>query len=435
MRNFLLLFFLPVFPLFAQSVLSLREAIQLGLAYNFEVKIARNEVEIARGSNTAGMAGFLPSASFSLNGSMQNSNISQRFASGLVVDRPGVRGSGLNGGLQVNWIFFDGGRMFIARKRLGRQLNAAELRLNNQLFAFADTVSAAYYQTVLSGLELRILQQSRKTAEERLRIAREQQQAGTRPASDAIQAQIDIHLLGNRIMAQEKQLEFRKGALNLLIGREPDVDFLLSDSIALPEPVSYQEVKKRVTERNPALRIQREGLEISRLGLKEIRSRSYPQIGLNMALNYQRSSNSAGFALFNRNLGPFAGLSLSLPLFNGVPVRQQLSLAERQLNTEELRLNLAENRLMFQLWRVILNMETWLESLKTEGSIQDLAAKNLRLVQDRFRMGLATGLDVRDAEVQLENSKLRMQQCRFQARLAGNQLLRLTAELNPEELK
>ena len=90
---------------------------------------------------------------------------------------------------------------------------------------------------------------------------------------------------------------------------------------------------------------------------------------------------------------------------------------------------------MFQLWRVILNMETWLESLKTEGSIQDLAAKNLRLVQDRFRMGLATGLDVRDAEVQLENSKLRMQQCRFQARLAGNQLLRLTAELNPEELK
>lgn len=419
----------------AQPLLELKEAIKTGLEQNYDIRLARNETDIAREGNTAGMAGFYPSVGLNLGSNLQNSNLSQRFASGLEVDRPGVIGTGINGGIIVNWLFFDGGKMFINRKKLGRQLNAAEIRLQLQVMNFADSVSAAYYQVAMAGIELKILNQSRKISEDRLRIAGEQQRAGSRPASDVLQARMDINQLQNRILALEKQLEIRKGALNLLIGREPDLDFRVRDSVELPEPASYQALKNRVLEKNLSLKNQREALEISRLGIGELKSRMLPQIGLNMALNYQRSSSSAGFALYNRNIGPIAGINLTLPLFNGIPIKQQIRLAGKELDSRELQLKIAENRLLFQLWRSIKNLETYLESLETEKETQHLAGENLRIIQERFRMGLTSSLELKEAENQLENSGLRLEQFRFQARISANQLLRMAAELETGESK
>lgn len=431
MRRLLSLFFLTwAFPSFTQPLLTLQEAIRLGLEQNYEIRLARSGVDQARDGNTIGMAGFLPTLDLNLSGNMQRSNLSQRFASGLVVDRPGVGSTGVNGGLALNWLFFDGGKMFLTRKKLGRQLTAAELRLENQVLSFADSVSAAYYQIVLAELELKVLEQSQKIVEERLRLASEQQQIGTRPASDALQARMDAIQLQSRMLAQRKQIEIRKGALNLIIGREPDVEFHPSDSVVIPEPAAFQVYKNRVLQKNPALRAQREGLEIRRLEMGEIRSLMFPRINLNMALNYQQNSSTAGFALYNRNMGPFAGLNLSVPLFSGVPVRQQLRMASREINQGELQLKLTENRLLFQLWRNIKNLEIWLESMENERSTLQLARENLRILQDRFRVGAAGSLEVREAENQLENARLRMQQYRFQARISGNALLRLSAELD-----
>jgi outer membrane protein TolC len=378
------------------------------------------------------MAGFYPTVGLNLGANLQNSNLSQRFASGLEVDRPGVIGSGLNGGIVLNWLFFDGGKMFITRKKLNRQLSAAELRLQNQIMNFADSLSAAYYQVVIAGLDLKVLGQSRKITEDRLRIAQEQQQAGSRPASDALQAQMDLNQLSNKILFQQKQLEIRKGALNLMIGREPEFDFIVSDTVKIPSQASYADLKNKVLERNLALKAQKEGIEVSRLGLGELRSRMFPQISLNTALNYQRSSSSAGFALYNRNIGPVAGITMSLPLFNGLPIKQQLRLAGKELYSREIQLKISENRLLFQLWRSIKNLELYLESLDTETSNQSLAAENLRIVQERFKTGLTNSLEVREAENQVENSGLRLQQLRFQARIAANQVQRLAAELQTD---
>lgn len=433
-----LLFLLSSFSvslLSAQPLLSLQEAIRIGLENNFEIRLARNDAEQARENNTPGMAGFLPSVNLNLGGNMQSNSLSQRFASGLEVDRPGVGSTGLNAGIAVNWLFFDGGKMFLTRKKHRRQLSVAELRLENQLLAFSDSVSAAYYQLILAQLDLNVLEQSKIMVGERLRLAREQQRIGTRPASDALQAQMDLNQLQNRILAQKKQMEIRKGAFNLLLAREPDVDFLPSDSVRLPEAATFDQYKEKIIRKNPMLRAQREGLEIARLGIGEVRSRIFPQIGLNMALNYQRSSSTAGFALYNRSMGPFAGLNLSMPLFNGVPVRQQLRMASREMERNELQLKIAENRLLFQLWKNIKNLETWLESIETEKSTRQLAVEHLRIIQERFRMGTANSLELREAESQLENAQLRFQQYRYQARISGNSLLRLAAELDPSSIK
>ena len=159
-----------------------------------------------------------------------------------------------------------------------------------------------------------------------------------------------------------------------------------------------------------------------------------PQANLNLSLNYQRSSSTAGFALYNRNIGPFAGVSLSMPLFNGISVKRQLRLADRDLKAREIQLKLAENRLLMLSWRAVKNLETWLESLEREKETEKLGMENLSLVQERFRLGMSSSMELREAENQLENSRIRLQQFRYQARITGNQLLRIQAELDPEAM-
>ncbi len=430
MRMFSLIAFLVLnASVFAQPVLSLREALRIGLESNFDIRMAKNDVLMAKESNTPGMAGFLPNVGFAAGSNFQSSNLSQKFSSGLEVNRDGVGSTGINAGLALNWLFFDGGKMFITKKKLSRQLNASEIRLQNQVMAFGDSLSAAYYQVVLGQLDLNILKQTSASVEERLRIASEQNRIGTRPLSDVLQARIDLSQLKNRLLAQEKLIEIRKGAVNQMMGREPDQDFLPSDSVQLPEISLYADYKKKVLEKNLGLKQQRENLEIAKLGIGEIRSRIYPQIGLNMALNYQRTSSQAGFALFNRNIGPFAGISLSMPLYSGISVNRMLRIANKDLETKELQVKLFENRLLFQLWRAVKNQEAFLESLDTEKSIQSLAQENLRIVQDRFRIGQANSLELKEAEVQLGNTLTRIEQLRFNARISANQIQRLAAEL------
>jgi outer membrane protein TolC len=430
MRMFFLTTFLVLTAsVFAQPVLSLREALRIGLESNFDIRMAQNDVLMAKESNTPGMAGFLPNVGFAAGSNFQSSNLSQKFSSGLEVNRDGVGSNGINAGLALNWLFFDGGKMFITKKKLSRQLNASEIRLQNQIMAFGDSLSAAYYQVVLGQLDLNILKQTSASVEERLRISSEQNRIGTRPLSDVLQARIDLAQLKNRLLAQEKLIEIRKGAVNQMMGREPDQDFSPSDSVQLPEISLYADYKKKVLEKNLGLKQQRENLEVAKLGIGEIRSRIYPQIGLNMALNYQRTSSQAGFALFNRNSGPFAGISLSMPLYSGISVNRMLRIANKDLETKELQVKLSENRLLFQLWRAVKNQETFLESLDTEKSIQSLAQENLRIVQDRFRIGQANSLELKEAEVQLGNTLNRIEQLRFNARISANQIQRLAAEL------
>ncbi len=430
MRMFILIAFLVLNASgFAQPVLSLREALRIGLESNFDIRMAQNDVLLAKESNTPGMAGFLPNVGFSAGTNLQSSNLSQKFSSGLEVNRDGVGSNAINAGLGLNWLFFDGGKMFITKKKLGRQLNASEIRLQNQIMAFGDSLSAAYYQVVLGQLDLNILKQTSASVEERLRIASEQNRIGTRPLSDVLQARIDLSQLKNRLLTQEKLIEIRKGAVNQMMGREPDQDFSPSDSVQLPEISLYADYKKKVLEKNLGLKQQRENLEVAKLGIGEIRSRLYPQIGLNMALNYQRTSSQAGFALFNRNIGPFAGISLSMPLYSGISVNRMLRIANKDLETKELQVKLSENRLLFQLWRAVKNQETFLESLDTEKAIQSLAQENLRIVQDRFRIGQANSLELKEAEVQLGNTLTRIEQLRFNARISANQIQRLAAEL------
>lgn len=416
----------------AQPVLTLKEAIQLGLAQNFDIRIARNDALLAKESNTYGMAGFLPNVAATANRNYQWNDINQRFSSGLSVERGGVPTNQFNAGLGVNWVLFDGGKMFVTKRKQDTIQSAAELRIQNQILNFADTVSAAYYQLVLGKLDTRITLQDIGRTEERLKISSEQFRIGSRAKSDQLQAQIDLNVLKNKLLSQQSQVEIRKGAFNQLLGRDPEIDFEVVDSVILSQNLIFSSVKEQVRKSNYQLRLGRKNLEAARLVIEETKTRGLPQLSLNTGYNFTQSNSKAGFALYNRSLGPFIGLGLTVPIFTGVSINRLVRLGNLDLQTKQLQLLSAESRMLAQLWRAIKNLEYFQQSIVSEEQNIRLAQENLDIMKARFSLAQSTTLELKDAEFQLSNAQSRLLQARFNAKIAENQVLRLGGELRVE---
>ena len=98
----------------AQEQLSLSDAIQMGLANNFGIRIEQTNRDIARNNNTWGQAGRYPSIELSVG---QNNNITD-------IDNPAsflqgqIRGNDLNPVIAARWTIFDGFSVNINKRRL-----------------------------------------------------------------------------------------------------------------------------------------------------------------------------------------------------------------------------------------------------------------------------------------------------------------------------
>ena len=117
MKKFLtiaLLLYCLTFTLSGQESLSLAKAIETGLQNNYNIEIARENIEIAQLDNDWGMAGRYPTINLNLNSNngFSNSNNPASFLTEI-----SSFSTGLSPSLDANWILFDGYRVRLTKQR------------------------------------------------------------------------------------------------------------------------------------------------------------------------------------------------------------------------------------------------------------------------------------------------------------------------------
>ncbi len=130
---------------FAQSNLSITEAVQTGLANNYDIQIEAKNIEIARNNNNIGEAGFLPS--LALNVSQNNSRTDNATPNPFAFQGVQISQS-VNPSVSLNWILFDG---FRARANKHRLENLQAETEGNAAIVVQNTIQAivqGYYNAV-----------------------------------------------------------------------------------------------------------------------------------------------------------------------------------------------------------------------------------------------------------------------------------------------
>lgn len=413
----------------SQTLLTIDDAISIALKNNYDILIARNEADIAKINNSLGNAGMLPTAGISASNNFAINNVNQKLASGVETSRSNTHSNTLSAGAFVNWTLFDGGKMFIAKNRLKEIQTLGELQYQDKVAQTVFNVIAAYYDVARQTQQLNSFIEVVNYNTERVKILQASYASGLISKNNLLQSKIDLNVYSASVINQKSNIIATQRALNLLLCRDANTPFAVSDSIPTNFVLNKEELIKSLFSKNTSILSLQKEIDISKLGIKEYKTQFLPKLSFNGGYNFYENNNSFGNIQTNRITGPqFIG-SLSVPLYQSGNVRRQINVAKLQLKSSEYNLESVKIEINIQLQNAISVYEDQLQLLAIEKENAELTRENLEITMERLRLGQTTALEVRQAQESFVASQTRLINLKYNLKIAETKLKQLIAGL------
>ncbi len=414
---------------FSQQILTLDQAIAITLENNFSILIAKNQSNINDNDVSLGNAGMLPQVSFNTFGNTASNTTNQHYSSGLDVNKTGVGSNSINSGIALNWILFDGMRMFTTYDKLKELKSMGELNLKIQIENSIAQVIGSYYDVVRQKQLIKVASQLISIYEERATISETKYTIGSGSKLEVMQAKVDMNAEKSQLLKLQTALFRAKSTLNQLLARNSETDFDSEDSITLAYNPNYADLKTSVNKQNNGLLFSEKNIKIADYALKTIRAQRFPVIGVNANYVFSRSENQAGFVLLNRNLGFNTGFFASWNLFNGFETNRQIKDAQVQTMVSKQQYDMIKTQLENTLATAYRNFEQAKETLKLEESNSVIAKEDVDIALESFRIGKTSTLELKDVQKSFEDAQIRLVNARYDTKIAETELMRLNGML------
>ncbi len=435
MRSYKLfvLFLLPVFVSAQQTVLTLEEAIASALQSNYNILLVKNDSSVFALDRSFTYAAFIPR----LNGSAQkvwnNNAQKQELPNGTKRDTSGIKSNNLQASLNLNWTLFDGLKMFITRDRLVELDRLGGLTVKNQVVTTVADVVNNYYNIVRSKLQLKAIDEQISINEERVKLADRKFSVGLGAKPELLQAKVDLNARKAARLRQLTLIDQLKERLNQVMAVVLSTTYDVIDSIPVNTEFQFGDLQNNITNTNPSLLIARKNIEISKLIVRERKADRFPILTFNSGYNFNRTENKAVInqftPLFNQNRGFNYGFGLSVPILNNFNTKRLIQQAELDVQYQEIFLKNQLSLVDLALSNAFKNYELEKKSLALEEENISLARENVSIALERFRQGVSTYLELREAQISLEQALDRLIAARYNTKLAETELLRLKGDL------
>jgi outer membrane protein TolC len=429
--SYILIFILIIFPslVFSQELLTLDDAIRIGLENSFSIKISRNNVEVARNNNTIGNAGYLPIVDLVANQSNSSQNRYQENADETSSNVSGYPTHNLSTGAQLSWTLFDGFSMFIRKEKLGLYQNQSDLFLRMEIENAITDIVFTYYNIVLNLKLYNTYGEQLSLSRQRCMIAREKSRIGVGYELQELQAEVDFRADSAQYIRQGNNVTNLKADLNQLLAREPSVNFDVNLVIPVPKSAITNDIFLKVKEFNPYLLNARLLSQISELEYSEARSSRYPTLNLSGGYNFTNTGTPDGQVQLYRAYGPTIGLGASITLFNGLNASRRIKNAKilsenQQLNQEELLL-----RLQSTAFKLVNDLNQAIDLVMVEERSVVLAQRNSDAAWERYQLGAISDLELRESQNKLLDAQTRLISAQMNAQLAEIEIRSLTGDM------
>src|ERR1700754_17646 len=428
-KIFIILLALPAMAARAQNLTS-EEAVRIALKNSMGIQLARNNVDIATIYNSYGIAGGLPVVSGSASDQEQSTSIKQVYAD-PANNKQSNNAFSNNLSAQVNgyMLLYNGQRVVTAKKRLGEVETQTKQQLSSRALILVNNVLLKYYDVVRQQSYAKTLQASIDAQKQQLSIVQAQQSVGLANNADLFQSQVDLNTQIQNLQAQQLIIDQGKTDLLTLLTLNPDSAIVIQDTILIDRNIQLANILSAVQAANPDIMAANQQVTINQYIEKETGAQRYPSLGVNAGYNYSRTRNSAGFSLLNLNYGPYAAVTVNVPIFNGNIYKKQQQVAgvnikNAQLTRDTLVLSYTANAV--KNWQAYTSN---LQQVETAKANYDLSSKLLNLVMQKFQLKQATIVDVKNAQQSFENAGFLLINVSYAAKAAEITLRRYANQL------
>ena len=400
----------------AQFEVTLNEAIQRSLQVQPAMVVARGDQRTAGASKLRSYGAFIPSVLPTISASRGNAARVDQQGNPL----PGGNVYTYTGNLSLQLDLFDGFKRLADLKASSATGTAADAGLVNQRFQTTLQTKQAFYNALANEALVRVADAQVTRAQQQLQISVEKLHAGSATRSDSLRSTVEY---GNARIAL-LQARANLATAQAQLGRQIGVDGLVravTDSI-LPGMPDTSELRSLAIEDFPAVEQAEAQARAARAGVWSARSQYWPII--NVSYNNSRSGTEEPVLPFFDNYRESFSwrFGLSWPLFNGFQREQNQVIASVNRDNAVARANDARRQANAQLTQQLALLATAFEQIAIADANIAAAREDLRVQNERYRVGAATILDQLTSQAALTQAEVNGIQTRFNYLIARAEL-------------
>lgn len=375
-------------PSNAQRALTIEEAIATALQNNYEIQLSRNDSMVASIDYSYRNAVFLPSVN--ANANIANNNNQQKQTLADDSKRSGkIKNQNLQTSLGLNWVLFDGMKMFIARDRASVALQAGSYSIKEQIVNTVASVISTYYNIARQEQLIKATDIQINLNEDRAKLAQYRLDIGTGAKPDVLQSKVDLNEQRAKKMQQETFVQQLKEQLvQVMNSKIQPQEFSVPDTIPVNYSLALGDLRDGIELTNPSLLLAKSRIQILEYSLKEDLASRWPTLSFNAAYNFNRNANQIAINPFSTKLnqvnGANYGFGLSIPLFNQFRVQRQIKQDRLAVDFQKLAY---ENQRSLTLLYMMNRFQDYLQQkkqLKLEEENILLAQENVNILYQSY---------------------------------------------------
>ncbi|MFD1769751.1 TolC family protein [Sphingobacterium suaedae] len=419
-----------VFPVEGQELLKVRDAVEIALQNNYDIRLSKNELQIAKENKTYGNAGILPSVSANLtqNNSVQNSTQVQNNGEERSLDN--AKNNSLNYGVSLGWTVFDGLGMFARYEKLQELEKQGDIQMKRAILTTIGDVITLYYTIVEQQNLLSALDSNIQISRERLRTAENRFSIGKAAKLEVLNVQVNLNEDISTRLRQAETVKNLKTGLNSMLVRDLDIDFNVHTEVTIDEELVYADLINQADQFNPDLQLIVLNKRIAELDLKNVKATRYPTVRLNSGYNFSRSESSLGFVARSNARGLSYGITASLNIFDGFNQRRNERIAKIQIDNAALQIEQQRLLVHTNLKTAYETYLTNIELARLEEKNESIARQNLNITLAKYTIGSISAVEFRDAQENFINAISRYNTAQLQAKLSEVQLKELIGQVD-----
>jgi outer membrane protein len=386
-------------------LVTLDQAVRIARALNPELRVAEANVDVAEYNRLDAWGNFLPT--FDAGFGYTNSSTGRLDQTGQAIVATSYFFQ-----LTGRYNLFEGFRKFTQLNSAQLDLSAQQARFRQDEFSLLLAVKQAYYDA-LAFRDLVAVEEDRVERQElQLEFVTQQLELGRSTRSDVLRSQVDLN--NAKIALINAENEFRAATFQL--GRTVGLDGRVAPSpeetlAADPLGLSRDDAYRIGLRTAPSVVSAEAAAEAAASRVSTAKSAYLPN------LNF-----SGGWAWANTEFPPQSrswsiALTGSYPLFNGFNRETNVYRAQAAADAAVSEQRGAELQLIVDLDAAYNTIQVATASAELAEQSVELSREDLRVSSERYRLGLATILDLQTAQIALSQAEVDLIRRRFEYQL------------------
>lgn len=292
------------------------------------------------------------------------------------------------------------------------------LSIKNKIVA---DVKKSFLTVILTRETRDVMQQSLANAEDNLENIKKLNKAGTLSDYDVLRAEVQVENLRPVVLQMENNFILSLDALKVTIGLDANQQIDVTSNMDYKESYiipSEQDIIDELIKNNPQLAILDKQIKLNDKNISVEKSAYLPTLAGFGNYQYQAQANDFQFSDYNWVKTFVLGLQLQVPIFNGFKTQARVNQAEIGLNQSvEQKRNFTE-AIKTQAISILYRIKQAVKRIQGQNKTVSQATEGYNIATRRLSNGLATQLEVNDAELALRQAKLNRLQAIYDLNVA-----------------